>query len=39
MTSANTNSGEATMRFRQHVNTMAILGVAIVLLTAVAQTY
>ena len=39
MTSANTGSREATNRFRRHANTMAICGVVVLLLTAVAQGY
>ena len=37
LASANTGAAQAVERFRSHVNTMAVMGAAVLLLTAVAQ--
>ena len=37
--SSNTGATQAAMRFRRHVNTMAVAGALVLLLTAIAQGY
>jgi uncharacterized membrane protein len=39
MASTNSQAAEAAVRFRRHVNTMAVAGALVLLLTAIAQGY